>query len=57
MYCGFSYGRRVLSSGSIENCLNPLLRKYFIITGHIADDLYESDRGKKAKKDRMTITI
>ena len=45
----------MLSSGSIENCLNPLLRKYFIITGHI-DDLYESGRGEKAKKDRMTIT-
>ena len=48
----------MLSSGSIENCFKPrrinLFLEYFIITGHI-DDLNESGRAEKAKKDRMTI--
>ena len=55
MYCVFSYGRRVLSSGSIVKVRlfeawpkRPLLGKYFTINGQI--DLDESPRGHNAKK-------
>ena len=55
MYCVFSYGRRMLSSGSIEKIRlfeaipnQPLFGKYFTITGHIGH-LDDRLRGEKAK--------
>ena len=62
MYCVFSYGRRVLSSGSIVKVRlfeawpkRPLLGKYFTINGQI--DLDESPRGHNAKKGQMSRAI
>ena len=62
MYCVFSYGRRVLSSGSIVKVRlfeawpsKPCFGKYFEITGHM--DLDESryhayPTGEKVKEEK-----
>ena len=62
MYCVFSYGRRVLSSGSIVKVRlfeawpnQPFLGKYFEITGQICLD--ESPGGEKAKEDKISSAI